>query len=124
MSCGPAGAECAPGPAPVYEHSYVPRTVDPSERAQPFASAIALIFTLAVPFLPPPSRPLTPPPLPRTAACPRGFSSSGGECTPGSSARFAVPRNDGPRQSGYASSGDYRLASSDASKLAVAQTGS
>jgi hypothetical protein len=94
-------------------------------RAPPFASAIALVFTLAIPFANAAfAATPTPQPLPRTGSCPSGYSSSGGYCTPGSSARFAVPRNGGPCPSGYSSSGDYCLASSDSSKLAVPKTGS
>jgi hypothetical protein len=66
----------------------------------------------------------TPQPLPRSGSCPSGYSSSDGYCTPGPSARFAVPRNAGPCPRGYSSSGDYCLASSNSSKLAVPKTGS
>ncbi len=89
-------------------------------RAQPFVAAFVLpLLFVATAFAANPN----PQPLPRTGACPSGYSSSGAYCTPGSSARFAVARNGGPCPSGYSSSGDYCLATSEASRLAVPKTG-
>lgn len=65
----------------------------------------------------------TPQPLPKTGACPSGYSSSGAYCAPGPTARVAVPRNGGPCPSGYATSGGYCLASSADARLAVPKTG-
>ncbi len=66
-----------------------------------------------------------PPPVPlaKKGSCPSGYSTSGQYCSPGSNARFAVPKM-GSCPSGYHTSGDYCLASSASSKLAVPKVGS
>lgn len=62
-----------------------------------------------------------PVPLPKTGACPAGYSTSGGYCKPTQSARFAVEKQGGC-PAGYQASGGFCLAGRSA-RMAVVKTG-
>lgn len=61
-------------------------------------------------------------PLPKSGACPSGYTTSGKYCVPSRAARFAVIKN-GACPSGYSTSGHYCVATSDRSKLAIPKLG-
>jgi len=61
-------------------------------------------------------------PIAKIGSCPSGYSQSGNYCNPGSSARYALPK-EGSCPSGYSQSGDYCLAGSSA-RLAIPRRGS
>ncbi|NEX23389.1 hypothetical protein G3480_24365 [Thiorhodococcus mannitoliphagus] len=69
------------------------------------ALAFALVGLTPVAIADPPS----PQPIIKTGPCPSGYSTRGGYCAPGSTARFALAKQ-GPCPSGYSTSGDYCLA--------------
>ncbi len=63
-------------------------------------------------------------PKERGSSCPSGYHSSGNYCVPSSdSARAAIPKS-GSCPSGYHSSGAFCLASSDSAKTAIMRSGS
>ena len=61
-------------------------------------------------------------PLPKSGACPSGYSTSGSYCKPTKNARFAVEKHGGC-PAGYSPSGGFCLAGRSA-RLAVVKSGS
>lgn len=80
------------------------------------ASCLSMVVSVASSFA------LQPQPMLKQGSCPSGYSQSGNYCTPGSSARYALPKV-GSCPSGYSQSGNYCLAGSNA-RLAVPKSGS
>ena len=60
-------------------------------------------------------------PVPKTGACPPGYSSAGNYCVPNKSAKPVIGK-DGPCPPGYYSSGNYCLARPD-SKTVIEKLG-